>query len=158
MNDTLTDLIGQIAVNHMLRLHSENYNIRRNHRIHSLLSRRYYNTPPLGGYVVSDEEEYVTFDMDDITSITILDTLTELNNNTLEINQVIKTKLSSYKKVKCDNTELLNSQCPICIDTYKPTEYYRKLNCEHIFHKKCIDRWIKRDKNECPMCRDLIIN
>ena len=44
--------------------------------------------------------------------------------------------------------------CCICINEIKIGEYYRKLVCNHIFHKKCVDKWLILDvKNRCPMCR-----
>jgi hypothetical protein len=32
-----------------------------------------------------------------------------------------------------------------------------KLSCSHIYHKKCILEWLKKDKS-CPICRDTNIN
>lgn len=29
----------------------------------------------------------------------------------------------------------------------------KKLKCNHIFHKKCIDKWFKKHK-KCPICRN----
>ena len=52
--------------------------------------------------------------------------------------------------------ELLNQQCSICHDIYKCKEYKRSLVCNHTFHKKCIDKWLKQNIN-CPMCRTEII-
>jgi len=49
--------------------------------------------------------------------------------------------------------------CYICYDQITINSYLRKLNCQHEFHKKCIDKWLftqfKQSKNEftCPLCR-----
>jgi hypothetical protein len=75
------------------------------------------------------------------------------NNRRDKIKQIGK-----YKKVKKTDKELIELVCPICIDNFKEGEYYRTLDCTHSFHKKCIDRWFKKDHSECPMCRKLIIN
>jgi len=58
--------------------------------------------------------------------------------------------LPPYKKVKD-----LVSTCAICIQDFKSNEYYRELpKCKHQFHKKCIDKWFKIDKQmSCPICR-----
>ena len=61
--------------------------------------------------------------------------------------------LPKYKK---NSKELIGKECTICQDVYKEREYSRKLKCGHMFHKKCIDRWLKQNPS-CPICRhDLI--
>lgn len=72
------------------------------------------------------------------------------NRNYCNINKVYST---SYKL--CKNNIVY---CPICISDVSPNEYIRVLECNHTFHKKCIDKWIKKcildeSKMRCPMCR-----
>jgi hypothetical protein len=43
------------------------------------------------------------------------------------------------------------------MDDFCCGEYSRTLTCGHLFHKKCIDKWFKKDKNDCPMCRKQIL-
>jgi len=151
----MNDLIETSIINNILRTVNNDNNLNRI-RLGRLISRRYYNVPPLGGYIINDEDEYI-IDTDDISSLVFLDTITEL----LKDDTIQKTKIRSiggYKKIKESHCDLLNENCPICLEKFNTGEYYRKLKCNHLFHKKCIDRWIKKDKNECPMCRDLIIN
>jgi hypothetical protein len=162
--ESLEHIIENNIINNMLRLYSYNnndFNRISNLRISNILSRRYYNVPPVGGYTVNEDEDYEIYriENDDITSLVFLDTLNDLNNLNTEKNRYKDTlkSIGKYRKVKEDNQELINLQCSICIDSFKPNEYYRKLGCCHYFHKKCIDRWIKKDKNECPMCRNIII-
>lgn len=49
--------------------------------------------------------------------------------------------------------------CPICIDVLINREEeaanqqaIKKLSCNHIFHKTCIQAWV-RIHNNCPLCR-----
>ena len=43
--------------------------------------------------------------------------------------------------------------CIICLDDFNNKEEVGKLeNCEHIFHKKCIKRWLEENPI-CPICR-----
>lgn len=62
--------------------------------------------------------------------------------------------LPCYKrKLLKDKTELC---CIICQNTIKPNHVIRNLPlCNHIFHKRCIDKWFKQDKKnmKCPICR-----
>ena len=43
--------------------------------------------------------------------------------------------------------------CSICLETSDTDTV--KLPCKHMFHKKCINKWIKRKKS-CPCCRHII--
>lgn len=57
------------------------------------------------------------------------------------------------------NDELIknNKKCNICLQQFKVSEYKRKLpNCKHIYHKKCIDKWLKID-SRCPICRNKLL-
>lgn len=42
--------------------------------------------------------------------------------------------------------------CAICLDGFKAKQRCRELPCGHIFHKKCVDRWLKKNPR-CPICR-----
>jgi hypothetical protein len=48
--------------------------------------------------------------------------------------------------------------CSVCQSNYLLNEFVRTLPiCKHVFHKRCIDPWIKRNHNPtCPVCRELI--
>jgi hypothetical protein len=118
----------------------------------NLNNSRYYNTPPRGGYQVDEEYNYIF--VDDISSMLFLDIITRSINTNKE---TIKDKLKKikYHRVKEMIPEIT---CSICIDTFQIGEYQRTLCCTHSFHKKCIDRWFKKNKTDCPMCRKIIIN
>ena len=66
--------------------------------------------------------------------------------------------LNKYCKINKNDPIILNeSTCIICMDNYKIGEFKRVLNCNHTFHKKCIDKWLlKSDKMLCPLCRENI--
>jgi hypothetical protein len=124
----------------------------------------YFNQPPVGGYLVNEQEEYVLRDSDDLSSMIFLDIVTRfgspgsysLNDKYKEYRKDKIRNTCKYKKIK-DSDSLINQQCPICIDNFCCGEYQRTLECSHVFHRKCIDRWFKKGKNDCPMCRTKII-
>lgn len=44
--------------------------------------------------------------------------------------------------------------CAVCLHEFRGHEEIRRLrNCQHIFHKVCVDRWIDHDQKTCPLCR-----
>ena len=61
-----------------------------------------------------------------------------------------------YKRIKDTDELIINKKnCHICLQNYKIGEYKRNLHyCNHVFHRKCIDKWLLYSKNmECPLCR-----
>jgi len=60
-------------------------------------------------------------------------------------------KSQKKKHISFDIEE--DCHCHICLSEIKESEWIRKLpNCNHYFHKKCIDKWLKKNVC-CPMCR-----
>lgn len=45
-------------------------------------------------------------------------------------------------------------ECSICLKSFNKDKVY--LNCNHFFHKNCINDW-RRRSNTCPYCRTVII-
>ena len=76
-------------------------------------------------------------------------------NNYFKSCEEINNKLGHPCKIKKDDS-ILNEKCLICIENYKINELKRVLpKCQHFFHKKCIDKWFKKNAS-CPICRDKI--
>ena len=47
--------------------------------------------------------------------------------------------------------------CSICQENYILNDETREIdNCEHAFHRNCIDEWF-RTHNNCPVCRGSVI-
>ncbi|KAI9283204.1 hypothetical protein BY458DRAFT_495756 [Sporodiniella umbellata] len=56
----------------------------------------------------------------------------------------------------CDmERELKNDQCLVCLDDFNWKQSVRVLNCHHVFHKDCVDRWLCEAHNSCPICRSV---
>jgi hypothetical protein len=41
----------------------------------------------------------------------------------------------------------------VCLSDFEQGEECRLLTCRHVFHKECVDQWIKVGRNACPACR-----
>lgn len=52
-----------------------------------------------------------------------------------------------------------DQSCTVCRSSYKQNEFIRTLPlCKHVFHKRCVDPWIKRNQSPtCPICRANIL-
>lgn len=50
-----------------------------------------------------------------------------------------------------------NTNCSICLEKYRASVTIVELQCNHNFHRICIDKWIKNN-HSCPYCRKNILN
>ena len=60
----------------------------------------------------------------------------------------------NYNTVKILN-EIDNEDCSICLEKLYDEENNKEiisLDCNHLFHKECVDPWITRNRN-CPLCK-----
>jgi hypothetical protein len=141
-------------------------NMYRDRNYNFSISSRYYNNPPVGGYQLSEEHEYILPDCDDISSLIFLDIATRFGSPGSDDGSRFVEKYKEYRKKKIKGlgkykkikeSDKLEEPCSICMDDFCCGEYQRTLECNHIFHKKCIDKWFKKDKNDGPLCRKKII-
>jgi hypothetical protein len=67
-------------------------------------------------------------------------------------------KKKTIKHIKFNET-MNDLQCTICLEEFILKEKICILECNHIFHIKCINNWIitKYDNAKCPNCNSNII-
>ncbi|KMZ74857.1 hypothetical protein ZOSMA_121G00310 [Zostera marina] len=47
-------------------------------------------------------------------------------------------------------------ECPVCLEDFEEEDIGRSLPvCEHSFHVKCVDMWLKSNST-CPVCRSVV--
>ncbi|XP_015084590.1 E3 ubiquitin-protein ligase RHA1B-like [Solanum pennellii] len=45
-------------------------------------------------------------------------------------------------------------KCVVCLYEFDSGDEIRMLmNCRHVFHRSCVDRWMDHDQKTCPLCR-----
>lgn len=60
------------------------------------------------------------------------------------------------------NTDNVNINCSICNEQLKQKNKIFKLNCNHIYHYKCINKWFKtftekfNQLHSCPLCKNTV--
>uniref|UniRef100_A0A7S4GHF4 RING-type domain-containing protein n=1 Tax=Eutreptiella gymnastica TaxID=73025 RepID=A0A7S4GHF4_9EUGL len=59
----------------------------------------------------------------------------------------ISSKLTNVDKLPVDQRT-----CLVCHDEFKEGQITRRLNCCHMFHQECVDRWLERHPS-CPICK-----
>ncbi|XP_038883588.1 E3 ubiquitin-protein ligase RHA2B-like [Benincasa hispida] len=54
-------------------------------------------------------------------------------------------------------TSSIADQCAVCLSEFEEGEKVRKLQCNHTFHKDCLDNWLKLCFATCPLCRSKVL-
>ena len=81
----------------------------------------------------------------------------EEENNELEIFNQKKKKLIlnlnefQFKHIK-KYSQIKEKKCPICLLKYRGSDIIKEFPCNHIYHKDCILKWLKKS-NICPLCK-----
>ena len=121
----------------------------------------------LRGLDRDDLEEMLDFELEedlDLYDPSFLQPQNPTTFNAFSLMNVLKPLKPKLKKqsmttklyVKNDNTKKLEAPtCCICLTALKLKEDVCKLPCQHIFHFKCLDKWVET-KQECPYCRGKI--
>ena len=66
--------------------------------------------------------------------------------------QINNEKMTKNMLEKNEKGEIENPTCSICLANIRVNDNVTKLKCNHLFHFKCIEKWLKINE-ECPFCR-----
>ncbi|XP_027367769.1 RING-H2 finger protein ATL70-like [Abrus precatorius] len=90
-------------------------------------------------------------------SITTISEYLEPQHTTIDVG-LDEATIMGYPKMLYSEAKLRKSDhtatcCSICLGDYKGSDLLRVLpDCEHLFHLKCIDPWLRLHPT-CPLCR-----
>lgn len=45
-------------------------------------------------------------------------------------------------------------ECSVCLNEFKLDAEINRLSCGHVFHKSCLEKWLKLWHVTCPLCRN----
>jgi Ring finger domain len=51
-------------------------------------------------------------------------------------------------------TDVMMDCCSICLDDYESGDVLRVLACQHVYHAKCIGKWLVERSAVCPLCKE----
>jgi len=111
--------------------------------------------------VNNSEENIINFDI--IFEVNDMNEVNEQNShhsheniNYFKYCKDIDERICKSQKIK-KNDDVIGKSCLICMEEYKEGMFKRLLpKCKHFFHKKCIDKWLKKNAS-CPICRDILL-
>ena len=92
---------------------------------------------------------FINEDEDDLSDLSVNFSDDE-NVNENNIKNILKYIPTSKIKIVNKNNE--NSRCVICLEDFVIDDEVSTLQCLHLFHQKCIEKWIKK-KLWCPICK-----
>lgn len=70
---------------------------------------------------------------------------------TITQEELDKIPILDFSEIKTDE-----KTCSICLDEFDKESKIRKINCQHLFHSECIDKWLLENNYKCPVCRSSI--
>ena len=83
--------------------------------------------------------------------------LSESSAGSSMFGSMTKKLLDSFvAKKKCYHPH--NDSCAICLDDFRENEELRLLPCHHAFHRHCVDPWLLKQSELCPMCKQSIFD
>ena len=74
----------------------------------------------------------------------------------LVVSNLIKTKLPivKFSRSKLQGVGEESAFCAICLECVKGSEEITELgNCNHLYHRECVDEWVDQGHGTCPLCR-----
>ncbi|KAG5670946.1 hypothetical protein PVAND_001175 [Polypedilum vanderplanki] len=85
-----------------------------------------------------------------------LPTSTSYENITKRAKFLTKSDMKKIPRITIKDLSENDSECVICCEEFKRNYVIRQLECNHVFHQKCLFPWLEKD-GTCPICRyDLI--
>ena len=64
---------------------------------------------------------------------------------------VSKSILDSILVVTVDVAAVIGQLCTICMELYEAAQMVKTLPCKHTFHADCIDQWLSKASQNCPL-------
>ena len=74
------------------------------------------------------------------------------------LNNEVSKNVLKYQIAETDidtiSVKIIDNICCICLDEIKKVDKISRLNCKHIFHHECINKWYQISEDaSCPVCR-----
>lgn len=64
-----------------------------------------------------------------------------------------KANIKTQTCASCDGGAHKVDSCTICLSDFEMGESASKLPCGHFFHSDCVESWLTKSRNTCPLCR-----
>ena len=92
-------------------------------------------------------------DLVEATTNSFQESVDDIQKNPVD-KRLLKTKTNTFN-ININSCGELYKNCCICITKFENQETVRILQCFHIFHINCIDKWFEFN-NYCPLCKEIL--
>lgn len=75
----------------------------------------------------------------------------DIRNETMTLEEVNNIPCQRFSELVLENK--CSESCSICQERYKNEDDIIQLECNHIFHKECLENWLLNYNCICPICR-----
>ena len=108
---------------------------------------------------VNQQNNQITFEYNNLLNNTnlISQMMGQIINTTNQNNQedvnitMDKNDIDNLKILRYSNESSTN--CSICLMDVNKDDHYYEIKCNHIFHRKCLEKWLEEYNYVCPVCR-----
>lgn len=104
----------------------------------------------LEGLIISIPRSEDDDENDDASDFTYVET--EVTDESEEDSEKRSINFNKLNKFVLNKINKPCDDCPICLEEFKIRQICRQFDCSHVFHKKCIDKWLTKNVI-CPVCR-----
>ncbi|KAL2559093.1 putative RING finger protein C57A7.09-like [Forsythia ovata] len=69
----------------------------------------------------------------------------------LEVDDLTITYFENHNTAEFGDSSV---ECAVCLCRIDGGNEVRELGCNHLYHRVCLDRWVRYGHRTCPLCRD----
>ncbi|CAH8387462.1 unnamed protein product [Eruca vesicaria subsp. sativa] len=108
----------------------------------------------LGGLSFYDQHRDMRLDIDNMSyeELLALEERIGTVSTALTEEAISKSLKTSIYQIKSSSDHKEDAKCSICQEEYSTGDEVGRLHCEHGYHLKCVQEWL-RMKSWCPMCK-----
>ena len=110
--------------------------------------------------IIEENDTILKYIMDQINQDNMVDKINEIKCvSSKDIVKTCREKILELGKIN-KQKELCIDTCTLCLETFNIKQFIFKFNaCKHQYHKKCINKFLKRTVNIiCPCCKELYLH
>ncbi|KAL2492575.1 brassinosteroid-responsive RING-H2 [Abeliophyllum distichum] len=67
------------------------------------------------------------------------------------VDDLTVTRHENNNNAECGDSSV---ECAVCLCMIDEGDEVRELRCNHIYHRVCLDRWVRHGLRTCPLCRN----
>lgn len=67
-----------------------------------------------------------------------------------------QTKISAGEQPSAEELTEGDLACPICLSQLKDHKLCVRLSCQHTYCIRCLEEWLEKGSNSCPVCREAV--